>query len=174
MYDKTHYNKKKIKKKKTLLHKSLGDQASSLTLDWNLLLQRPRIPASFRVSATKFHQCTFCFAALAPNLKFGETIPAGKQYSHLHKCWLQRKEETLFCFVCFLHCWAMASITVNPSNVEECSKVLEVQKQWQLFPWWGDTLIIRAEVFIHLHKSKRLTGAATQNGQRQVDLPQKN
>ena len=33
--------------------KALSDQASSLALDWILLLQRPRIPASFR-SATTF------------------------------------------------------------------------------------------------------------------------
>ena len=35
--------------------KALSDQASSLALDWILLLQRPRIPVSFHVSATSFH-----------------------------------------------------------------------------------------------------------------------
>ena len=36
--------------------KALSDQASSLAPDWILLLWRPRIPASFCVSATTFHQ----------------------------------------------------------------------------------------------------------------------
>ena len=40
---------------KTLLHKALSDQASSLAPDWILLLRRPRIPASLRGSATTFH-----------------------------------------------------------------------------------------------------------------------
>ena len=35
--------------------KALSDQASSLAPDWILLLQRPRIPASFCGSATTFH-----------------------------------------------------------------------------------------------------------------------
>ena len=35
--------------------KTLSDQASSLAPDWILLLQRPRIPASLRGSATTFH-----------------------------------------------------------------------------------------------------------------------
>ena len=35
--------------------KALSDQASSLALDWILLLWRPRIPASLRGSATTFH-----------------------------------------------------------------------------------------------------------------------
>ena len=35
--------------------KALSDQASSLALDWILLLQRPRIPASLCDSATTFH-----------------------------------------------------------------------------------------------------------------------
>ena len=35
--------------------KTLSDQASSLALDWILLLQRPRIPTSFLGSATTFH-----------------------------------------------------------------------------------------------------------------------
>ena len=36
--------------------KALSNQASSLALDWILLLWRPRIPASLRGSATTFHQ----------------------------------------------------------------------------------------------------------------------
>ena len=36
--------------------KALSDQASSLAPDWILLLQRPRIPASFRGSATTFQE----------------------------------------------------------------------------------------------------------------------
>ena len=36
--------------------KALSDQASSLAPDWILLLQRPRILASFRGSATTFHK----------------------------------------------------------------------------------------------------------------------
>ena len=35
--------------------KALSDQALSLAPDWILLLQRPRIPGSFRGSATTFH-----------------------------------------------------------------------------------------------------------------------
>ena len=35
--------------------KALSDQASSLALDWILLLWRPKIPASLRGSATTFH-----------------------------------------------------------------------------------------------------------------------
>ena len=35
--------------------KALSDQASSLALNWILLLRRPRIPASLRDSATTFH-----------------------------------------------------------------------------------------------------------------------
>ena len=39
---------------KTLLHKALSDQASSLALDW-ILLWVPRIPVSSRDSTTTFH-----------------------------------------------------------------------------------------------------------------------
>ena len=42
---------------KLYYRKALSDQASSLAPDWILLLQRPRILASFRGSATTFHYC---------------------------------------------------------------------------------------------------------------------
>ena len=41
--------------KKLCYTKALSDQASSLALDWILLLWRPRIPASLHGSATTFH-----------------------------------------------------------------------------------------------------------------------
>ena len=44
---------------KTLLHKALNDQASFLVPDWILLLQRPRILASFCVSVTTFQSHHF-------------------------------------------------------------------------------------------------------------------
>ena len=37
---------------------ALSDQASSLALDWIIFFRKPRIPASFRGSATTFQYCT--------------------------------------------------------------------------------------------------------------------
>ena len=46
--------------------KALSDQALSLAPDWILLLRRPRIPVSFRGSATTFH---YDFSAVSANLE---------------------------------------------------------------------------------------------------------
>ena len=47
---------------KTLLHKTLSDQASSLAPDWILLLWGPRIPVSSRDSTTTFQVQSYQFS----------------------------------------------------------------------------------------------------------------
>ena len=95
--------------------KALGDQALSLALDWILLLQRPRIPASFHGSATTFH-LGGSSGILQDNVRMLGAVFLCSPSEHIFFCTLL----TLWC-TCVNEWHAFSEVSEEP-----CSAV----------PWW--------------------------------------
>lgn len=111
-----------------------------------------------------FLQGTFVFTALTSNVMFREDALYGStKATYLHPGHEGRYKNNIFCLIFWQ---AMTCKVVNSSNTEEYLKILDGQKEWYTFTWWGELPgIIRAAVLISLHKSKELTRMETQNGQ---------